>query len=73
MRKGRYNKPKACNTVKPELVHKQVTPVPPKTLYQEAISSGEFVGTFPEFLEYMKGPQGEPGIGAGPEDASNYF
>lgn len=47
-----------CNTcaeTKVELVHKQITPVGAKTMYQEAIANGTFVGTFQEYQDYMRG------------------
>lgn len=43
-----------CAETKVELVHKQITPVSPRTMYQEAISNG-FVGTFEQYQEYMRG------------------
>lgn len=47
-----------CTKTEVELVHKQVIPVPAKSLYEDAISRGKFIGTFDEFLEYMRGSIG---------------
>ena len=45
---------KCGTTTKVELVHKQITPVPAKSLYEEAIARGEFIGTFAEYQEFMR-------------------
>ena len=43
-----------------ELVQVRTIPVPPATLYQEAISNGSFIGDFNAFLNFMK-IKGDPG------------
>lgn len=48
------NRGNKCGSTKVELVHKQITPVPAKSLYEEAIARGEFIGTFAEYQEFMR-------------------
>lgn len=44
-----------CTAENIELVHKITVPVPGKSLYEDAISRGEFVGTFGEYQDFMRG------------------
>ena len=44
-----------CPAENIELVHKITVPVPGKSLYEDAVSRGEFVGTFKQYQDYMRG------------------
>lgn len=64
---------KCGTTTKVELVHKQITPVPAKSLYEEAIARGEFIGTFAEYQEFMRGGDDDGGSVITPISDEEFF